>query len=177
MSRRQFGRVEPDAHRIFALAENDHVADAWDSLQRVFDVDVEIVRDVLVRKTVIGRIKSGGKNEVRIRLGDGDAGVLDFLRQAPLRCCHPVLHVDGGNVQVVSSAEGDIDVAGAVVRTRRGDVVHSLDAVNLLLQRNRYRGLHHLRIRTYVVARDRDLRRGQSRIQRDRQTGDGNCAR
>ena len=173
----QLCRVEPDAHGVFALAEDDDFADARNALQGVFDVNVQVVGDVLVRKAVVGRVESGGKNEVGICLGDGYAGVLDFLRQAALGGRHAVLHVDRGDVQVVSGAEGYVDVAGAVVRTGRGDVVHPLDAVDLLLQRNRDRGLDHLRVRADVVAGDGDLRRRQDRIQRDRQAGDGNRSR
>ena len=124
-----------------------------------------------------GEIKSGGKNKVGVRLGDGDAGVLDFLRQAALRGRHSVLHVDRGDVQVVAGVESYVDRAGAVVRTGGGDVVHALDAVDLLLQRNRDGGLDHLRVRADVVAGDRDLRRRQIRIQRDRQGGNGDGAR
>ncbi len=174
---RQLRRIQPDAHGILALAEDDDVADAGNALQSVLDVNIQVVGDVLVRKAVVGRVESGGKNEVGIRLGDGNAGVLDFLRQAALRRRHAVLHVDGGNVQVVPGAESYVDGAGAVVRTGRGDVVHSLDAVDLLLQRNRDRGLDHLRVRAHVVAADRNLRRRQIGIQRDRQAGNGNCAR
>ena len=117
-----------------------------------------------------GRIEAGGENKVGIRLGDGDAGVLDFLRQAALRGGDAVLHVHRRDVQVVAGAEGDVDVAGAVVRTGRGDVVHALDAVDLLLQRNRYRGLHYLRVRADVVAGDSNLRRREVGIKRDGQT-------
>ena len=68
----------------------------------VFYIDVEVVGDVLVRQAVIGRIESGGKDEIRIRLCDGDAGVLDFLRQTALRRSHAILHVDSGDIQVVT---------------------------------------------------------------------------
>src|SRR5580700_425808 len=173
----QLCRVEPNAHGVLALAEEDNVADPRDSLQGIFDVEVHVVGNVLVRKAVIGRVESGGKNEVGICLGDGHACVLDFLRQAALCRRYPVLHVDRGNVQVISGAERHIDVAGAVVRTGGGDVVHPLDAVNLLLQGNRNGGFDHLRVRTDVVAGDGDLRWRQIRVQRDRQTGDGNRPR
>ena len=74
---------------------------------------------------------------------------------------HAVLHVDRGDVQVIAGAEGDVDGAGAVVRTRRGDVVHALDSIDLLLQRNRDRRLHYLRVCTNVIAGDGDLGRSQ----------------
>ena len=53
----------------------------------------------------------------------------------PGRSRHAILHVDGRDVQVIARAKRHIDGAGAVVRARRGDVMHSLDAVDLLLQR------------------------------------------
>src|SRR6202171_4138013 len=173
----QLCRVEPYAHGILAFAEDDDVADPRNPLQGILDVDVQVVGDVLVRKAVIGRVESRGKTEVGICLGDGHACVLDFLWQAALGRRYPVLHVDRGNVQVISGAEGYVDVAGAVVRTCGGDVVHPLDAVNLLLQRNRNGGFDYLRVRADVVAGDGDLRWRQVRIQRNRQTGDGNRPR
>ena len=36
-------RIEPDAHRVLALAEDDDVGDAGHTLQRILDVDVQVV--------------------------------------------------------------------------------------------------------------------------------------
>ncbi len=105
------------AHRVLALAEDDDVAHARNSLQRVLDVDIQVVRDVLVRKTVVGGIKAGGENEIGVGFGDGDAGVFDFLRQPALRGGNTVLHVDRGDVEVVAGAEDNVDGTGTVVRT------------------------------------------------------------
>ena len=121
-------------------------------------------------KAVVGREKARGEHEIRVGLGDGDAGVLDLLRQAALRGGHAVLHVHRRDIQVVAGAEGDVDVAGAVVRAGRSDVVHALDAVDLLLQRNGDRGLDHLRVRAHVVAADGHLRRRKIGIK-----GNGQC--
>src|SRR2546430_113243 len=74
----QFCRIEPNAHGVLAFAKDDDVADPRNPLQGILDVDVQVVGDVLVRKAVIGRVESGGKNEVGICLGDGHACVLDF---------------------------------------------------------------------------------------------------
>ena len=74
--------------------------------------------------------------------------------------------------EVVTGTERDVDAAGAVVTAGGGDVVHALDAVDLLLQRSGDGGLDHLRVGAYIVAGDRDLRRRQRGIQRDRQRGD-----
>ena len=165
LARGELARVKPDPHGVLALTKDDHVAHAGHALQRVLDVNVEVVRDVLVGEAVVGRIEARGKHEVRICLGDGDTGVLNFLGKTALRGGHAVLHVHRGDVQVVAGAEDHIDAAGAVVGAGRGDVVHALDAIDLLLQRNGDRGLHHLRIGAHVIAADVDLRRRQVGIE------------
>ena len=138
--------------------------------------EFDVIRDVLVRETVIGRVESGSKNKVWIRLGDGHAGVFDFLRQPALRGGNAVLHVDSGDVQVVTGAEGYIDAAGAIVRTSRGNVMHALDAVDLLLERRGYSRLDYAGIRAHIVAGYSDLRGRERRIKRNGQRGNGNRA-
>ena len=41
----QFRRVEPQAHGIFALSENDRVADSFDALEGIFYVHVHVVAE------------------------------------------------------------------------------------------------------------------------------------
>ena len=94
--------VEPDAHGVLALAEDDDIADAGDALQSVLDVDVEIVGDERLRERLVGREEAGGEDEVGVRLGDGDAGVVDGCGQTALSGGDAVLHVDGGDVEVVA---------------------------------------------------------------------------
>src|SRR5580704_10496445 len=173
----QLRRVKPDAHRVLTFTKDDYIAHTGYALQRVLHVHVEVVRDVLVGKAVVRRIESGGKDKVGIRLCNRDAGVLDLLRQASLSGRDTVLHVNRCDIEIVTGAEGYIDCAGAVVGTRRGNVVHALDAVDLLLERYRYRRLHHLRIGTHVVAGDGDLRRREVRVERDRQRRDADGTR
>lgn len=177
LPRRQFCRIQPDPHGVLALAKDHDVTHARDALQCIFYIDIQIVRDVLIRKTIVRRIESSGKDEVRVRLGDGHAGVLDFLGQPSLRGRDPILHVHRRDVQIIAGAEGYVDAAGAVVRTGRGNVMHALDSVDLLLQRNRNCRLHHLRIRAYIVAADRDLRRSQVGVEGNRQCGNADRAR
>ncbi len=66
LASRQLRRIKPYPHRVLALAEDDDIAHARNSLQRIFDVNVEIVRDVLVRKAVVGR----DRNRRQIRSSD-----------------------------------------------------------------------------------------------------------
>ena len=42
--------IEPDAHGVLALAEDDDGTDAGDALERVVDVDVEVVGDERLRR-------------------------------------------------------------------------------------------------------------------------------
>ena len=168
--------IKPDSHGVLTLAKDHHITHAGYSLQCVLDVDVQIIRDVLIRKAVIGREESRGKHKVGICLRNGYARVLDFLRKAPLCRRNTVLHVDRRDVQVIPCAEGDIDAAGAVVRTGRRDVMHALDPIDLLLQGSSDRGFHHLRIRANIVAGHSDLRRREGGIQRDGQAGNADRA-
>ncbi len=74
---------------------------------------------------------------------------------------HAVLHVDRGDLDVARRLERDRDGRGAVVAARRGHVAHALDAVQLLLERDRHRALDDVRARADVGAGDGDLRRSK----------------
>ena len=170
------GGIEPDAHGVLALAEDDDVADAGDALERVADVDVEVVGDEGLRERVVGRDEAGGEDEVGVGLGDGDAGVVDDGGQTALRGGDAVLHVDGGDVEVVAGLEGDGDGAGAVVGAGGAHVAHALDAVDGLLEDGGDGGLDVLGVGADVVAGDDDLRRREVGIERDRQGRDADGA-
>ena len=45
LARREALRIEPEPHRVLALAEDDDVADAGHALERVLDVDVDVVAE------------------------------------------------------------------------------------------------------------------------------------
>ncbi len=155
---RRFG-IEPDAHGVFALAEDDDVTDAGNALERILDVDVEVVGDEGRRERVIGRDETGGENEVGVGLGDGDAGVVDGGRETALHGGDAILHVDCGDVEVVAGLEGNGDGGGAVVRAGGAHVAHALDAVDGLLEDGGDGGLNVFRVGADVVAGDDDLRR------------------
>ena len=69
----QADRVEPEAHGVFALAEDGDVADAGHALDGVFDIDVEVVGDELVGVAAVEGEESGAEDEVGAGLVDGDA--------------------------------------------------------------------------------------------------------
>ena len=126
--------IEPEAHGVLALAEDDDVADARNTLEGILDVDVKVVGDEGLRERVIRGDEAGGEDEVGVRLGDGDAGVVDGGGQTALGGGDAVLHVDGGDVEVVAGLKGDGDGGGAVVRAGGAHVPHALDAVDGLLE-------------------------------------------
>ena len=162
-------RIEPDAHRIAALAEHLDVADAWQPLQLVEDLQIGVIRQRHRIDRTVRRDQIDDENEVRILLLDRHAALIDDRRKRGGRLRHPVLHVDRGDVERVADLEGDGDRRGAVIRARRGHVGHALDAVDLLLERSRHRVGDDLRACARVVGADDDLRRRNLRELRDRQ--------
>ncbi len=168
--------IEPEAHRVFALAKDDDGTHAGNAFERVGDIDVEIVGDEGGRERVVGRDESGGEDEVAVRLGDGDAGVVDYGGETALHRGDTVLHVDGGDVEIVAGLEGDGDRRCAVVRAGGAHVPHALDAVDGLLEDGGHCRLDVLRVGADVVAGDDNLRRCELRIERDGQRRDNDRA-
>ena len=125
---------------------------------------------------MVRRDEAGGEDEVRVGLGDGDAGVVDDGGQAALNGGDAVLHVNGGDVEVVAGLEGDGDGRGAVVRAGGAHVAHALDAVDGLLEDGGDGGFDVLGVRTDVVAGDDDLGRSELWIERDGQGRDADGA-
>ena len=67
--------IEPDAHGVLALAEDDDIAHAGHALEGVLDVDIEVVGDELGGVAAVAGEEAGAEDEVDVGLGDGDAGV------------------------------------------------------------------------------------------------------
>ncbi len=102
---------------------------------------------------------------------------LTALGQASLGGVHAVLDVHRGQVGIAVQIEGGNDGAGTVIAAGRGDVLHSLGAVDLLLERDGDGGFHRLRAGAGVKAGHRDLRRSESGKLRNRQSGNHHTAR
>ena len=116
---------------------------------------------------MVGRDETGGEDEVAVRLGDGDAGVIDDCGETALHGGDAVLHVDGGDVEIVAGLEGNGDRRGAVVGAGGAHVPHTLDAIDGLLEDGGDGRLDVFRVGADVVAGDDDLRRCELRIERD----------
>ena len=77
---RELVGIEPDAHRVAALAEDLDVADARQALQWINDLQVGVVAE---RHRIDGSVRRGeidDENEVRILLLDRHPGLIDDWR-------------------------------------------------------------------------------------------------
>ena len=140
-ARLELVRVEPHAHRILAGAENIDVADAGQARQLVPDVDRGVIGEIEAIVAVVGRGQSGDQKDRRLLLLDGDALSLDGVWKLGERARHPVLHQDLRGIEIGADIERDRQRIAAVARARRLHVDHVLDAVDLLLDRQR-NGIH-----------------------------------
>src|SRR5262249_30960618 len=87
-----------------------------------------------------------------------------------------VLHVDGVDVRIGAEREGDGEEVAAVRAAGRLVVERVVDAVDLLLDRLRHRGLDHLGIGARIRGVEPDLRRHDVGELRDRYRSDGDDA-
>src|SRR6185437_13852035 len=63
-ARSQTHRIDPYAHRVFPLAEDDYVAHARHALESVFHVNVKVIRDELARVAIVAREETYAENKV-----------------------------------------------------------------------------------------------------------------
>ena len=71
-------RIEPQAHRVLALAEDDDVADALDALEVVLNIEVRVVAEEERGRVGIVRREADAHHEVARVLAHGDAGEIDL---------------------------------------------------------------------------------------------------
>ncbi len=123
--------IEPDAHRIFAFAEQPDIGDAGQRLQLILDVAVGVVGDFERGMAV------AVEGDIEDRLGVGfdllDHRLLDLVGEMAPLPPDPVAHVRGGRVGVALEIEADADLA-LLLATDRGDVVDALDAGERILE-------------------------------------------
>ena len=100
---------------------------------------------------------------------DGDALLLHRIRQGRERSRHAVLHQHLREIEIRADLEGHDERVGPVRRADRLHVDHVLDAVDLLLDRQRNGVDHCARACARIAGRHLDGRRCHVRILRDRQ--------
>src|SRR5439155_17362384 len=170
-------RIEPKPHRVLALPEHENISHSRDALERVPDVHVKVVAHEQGGVFVVVSGDGRAKNEILRSLDRRDPDILDRRWEAAQCRIDAILYVDGRDVGIAIQIKGHPDAARSVVATGRGHVLHSLGAVDLLLQRNRDRAFYRLRARTNVEAGNAHLRRSQVGKLRNRQRGNHRCAR
>jgi hypothetical protein len=154
-------RIEPQPHGVLAFAKNKDITHALHALQRIANVNVQIVADEQAVVLVVIGVEARTEDEAAGAFAYADAGGLDRSGQSALSLVHPVLNVNGSKVNIAVDVESHRDGAGTIVAAGRGHVLHAGNAVDLLLQRDCDAGLHRLRTGAVIVAAHADLRRRQ----------------
>ena len=122
VSRRDFVRVQPEAHGVIARAENLHVAGAGNAGQHVLDLEGGVVAQINVVIPSIRGKEVDHHRQVRRLLGGGDAQRAHFLGQFGQGLGHPVLDLHLGLVHVGAELEGDGGGQHAVAGRLREDI-------------------------------------------------------
>ena len=162
-------RVEPDAHRIIARAEDGDVADAVDARQHVFDVERRVVRNVLLIARSVGRHHVHDHHQIGRGFAYRDAKPAHIFRQPRLGDGDTVLHQHLRLVDVRPRLEDDADRYLPVARRLRVDIEHVVNAVDFLLDRRRDGFCNHLRRGAGISGVNADGRRRYFGIFGDRQ--------
>ena len=166
--RRQQPRIEPDPHRVLALAEDADTRDAGHAREVVDDVQLRVVaefeRAVLF---AVGRERDAHHERSGV-FRDGDADLLNAGRERAESALGRVLHVGGGDVEIDAEVERQRNRRDAL-RARRTDVAQPLHRVDGLLEGRRDLRLDRLRARSDIDRGDGYHRRRDLRILRDRQ--------
>jgi hypothetical protein len=146
-------RIEPDAHRIVAGAEQLDLADAVDARQPVLDVEHGVVAQIGHVVAAVRRQQVHDHGQVGRALDRGHAEAAHFFRQPRLGLADAVLDQLLCLVGVGAELEGDSQRHHAVGRRLAAHVEHVLDAVDLLLDRRRHGLGNDFRIGAGIVAR------------------------
>ena len=163
--------VEPDAHRVVEAREQQRLADAADARKLVENVDGDVIGD---EQRILFALLAGEADELQHRrraLPDGQALLLDFLRQLRQRGLHAVVDGDRVKVGVGAEREADGEIVAAVVAAGRLHVQHLVDADDLRFQGLGDARFHHLGGGAGKNRRDLHLRRHDVRVLRDRHAG------
>ena len=135
IARGELLRIEPDAHRVVARAEDGDVAHAVDAGEHVLHVQRRVVGDVEQIARIVRRVEMDHHHQVGRLLHHRDADIAHLLGEARQGDGDPVLHQHLRGIEIGAELEGDGERHGAVAGRLRGHVQHVVDAVDLLLDR------------------------------------------
>src|SRR5205814_10586265 len=91
---RQPHGIKPEAHRIFALTEDEDISHALHSLQRVAYVAVQVVAHEKAVILAVLRVDARTEYEVRCCRGDCQSGCVDLGRKAALSGADAILYIN-----------------------------------------------------------------------------------
>jgi len=176
VARGDLGGVQPDAHAVFARAEDEDIPHARHARDGVADVQQGVVGHVDAVVTPVRRGQVDDQAEIGAALAHRDALPAYLLRQPGLRQGHAVLHQHLRLVEVGPLLEGDGELHDTIVRGLAGHIQHVLDAIDLLLQRRGDGLRQHFGAGARIDGLDLHAGRGDLGILRDRQANEGNRA-
>ena len=159
---------DPGAHGVVLRPPQGGVADAGRALDLVEQVDGDVVGEKQRIVGVLRRIEGDHAEQRRGLLLDRHALALHVGRQARKRDLDPVVDVDGVDVGIGAELEGGGERVAAVVAAHALHVDHLVDADDLRLDRLGDGRIHDRRIGARIEGRDRDLRRNDVGILRER---------
>ncbi len=161
--------IEPDAHRVFANAEDDHVADAGQAREFVAQFErPEIAQEERVVTVVLGGERDDLERRGFLLLGH-DALLLDGHRQLRHRRRNPVLDEHLRKIQIRPDLKRHRERVASIRRAVGLHVEHLLDAVDLLLDGQGHGLDQNLCARARIRRRHLDGRRRDRWIFGDRQ--------
>ena len=160
--------VEPDAHRIVLLAEQEGLADPGRARQHVDNVDDRVIRDEQRVLAAVLAVQHDELQDGRGFLLHRQALQLHLRRELRQGGLHPVVDVDRVDVGIAAELEADGQVVAAVIAARRLHVDHLVDADDLRLDRLRDAGFDDSGGGSGIGGGDLHLRRHDVRELRDR---------
>ncbi len=168
--------IEPDAHRIFACAEDLNLAHARQARQLILHLQRGVVAQVERVVLAVRREHMHYQRQRRRHLLGGDAEAAHILRQACFRLGDAVLHLHLRLIGIGAGAEGDGGHQHAVGTGHRFHIHHIFNAVDRLFQRRRHRVGNHLRVSAGIFGAHLHAGRHHVRVFADRQQRNGDQA-
>ncbi len=160
--------AHPGAHGVILRAPDRGIADAGRALDLIEQIDGDVIGEEQRIVGVLGRIDRDDAEQRRGFLFYRDALALHVRRQLRQRHLDAVVDVDGVDVGIGAELEGRRERVAAVVAARALHVDHLVDADDLRLDDLGDGRFHHRRIGAGIKRGDRDLRRHDIRILRQR---------
>jgi len=172
----QLGRIEPDPHCILR-AERSHITHPFYPAQAIDHIGGHVVAQIGLRHLAVFRHEAQYHQEVHGSLGYhqpllGNDGWQQRRSQLQL-----VLHLHLRDIGIGTALEGQRDADAARAITGRGHVAQAVDAFHFLFNHLRHRVFHGFGGSARIRTGNRNRRRCNARVLRNRQAGNGNCPR